>query len=111
MEKKAPVHISLRSHPLMQHHRAPNWPPTWFQLNSTWSKRLIGEVGVLKDVMIPNAPSGHRLFLVIEHESKQYMGSLIFDDPTFCWMLGKMLKRHLDWPIKTIGDLDLSQSL
>jgi hypothetical protein len=47
---------------------------------------------------------------VIEHEGERYIGALLLDDHTFCWLVSKVLKTHIGCSIKEIGALDMSFS-
>jgi hypothetical protein len=96
--------MQLRHHPLMRYRGVSNWPPVW--VNGT--KTIRGEVGVLTGVTVH--PS-KKCFLRIDHQNERYLGSLLFEDDMFCWLLGRILVNHLGREIKDIGDLDLSFTL
>jgi hypothetical protein len=50
--------------------------------------------------------------LLIEFRHMTYVGTLIFDDATFCRQLCELLQNHhLGKPIKKIGDLDVGRFL
>jgi len=44
-------------------------------------------------------------------ESQRYLGTLLFTDKKFCWLICKLLKNRTGMSIKEIGDLDLSYTL
>ena len=74
-------------------------------------KRTVrGELGVLRYVHA-NRNVSNKSYLVIEHDREYYVGSLIFDDVTFCWQISCLLQQHIGEPISDIGDLDLSGTL
>jgi hypothetical protein len=50
-------------------------------------------------------------FLVIEHENEHFVGSLIFDDVTFCWEIAMLLQNHIGHSIEEIGSLEVAGSL
>jgi hypothetical protein len=82
----------------MRRHR--NWPPAE-QFN-----KPKGELGILEDVTM-NDLCDNELFLIVQHDGKQHMGSMYFDDPKFCYHFHALLKANVGWPIKEIGDLDV----
>jgi hypothetical protein len=53
----------------------------------------------------------HRCQLAIEHESDVFVGVLLFDDISFCWLITNLLKKNIHRFIKDIGGLDLSYTL
>jgi hypothetical protein len=102
--------MELRNHPLMSHYGIPNWPPVWTPANPRDDKpSLCGEIGVLKYVLCES--SGDTCFLVITHDGGGYIGSLLFDEGSFCQQIGKILETCIGRTIKEIGDLDLSHLL
>jgi hypothetical protein len=111
-EKVTPVRsvVALRDHPLMQYRGARNWPPVWSQAGTNGKKTATGEVGILKQVN-GDSRSNKRCFLVIEHEGERYIGALLFDDAIFCWLISRVLKSHIGWSVKDLGELDLSFTL
>jgi hypothetical protein len=72
-------------------------------------EELRGEIGVLKEI-VPSIlfPSSSRFFLIMEHEDKEYMGCLIFDDASFCRDIFRILRAHTGSTIADIGGLDVS---
>ncbi len=95
----------------MSYHGVRNWPPVWtYTANDHTIKTVRGEVGTLAYVH-SNALASSRCFIVIDYEGEMYVGSLLFDSQTFCKQVGDILKIHLKWSIKDIGDLDLSHTL
>jgi len=71
--------MELRNHPAMNYRGVSNWPPVWLHARAVGAMRLNGESGVLKYVHASNHLS-NKCYLVIEHESTQYVGCLIFQD-------------------------------
>jgi hypothetical protein len=99
----------LRNHPAMSYRGLNNWPPIW-----TWrggageDRRPKGEVGILRDVFLSQVEPRSRIYLIMEHEATEYMGCLLFNDPTLCRQLCELLNRHCGYPISEIGNLDLT---
>jgi hypothetical protein len=102
--------MELRHHPLMRWHKVRNWPPVWTQVRKERKRTVRGELGVLRYVHA-NRNVSNKCYLVIEHDKEYYVGSLIFDDVTFCWQISCLLQQHIGEPISDIGDLDLSGTL
>ena len=102
--------MELRHHPFMRRFGVPNWAPIWTQARREGNKRVTGEVGVLRYVHANNKIS-HKCYLVIEYNREHYVGSLIFEDVTFCWQISSLLREHVGRTIKEIGDLEVSGSL
>ena len=98
--------MKLRDHPLMRHRGAPNWPPRWVQHTTAGVKTLEGEIGFLKYIHLRDGPAD-KCFLVIEHENDALVGTLFFDNQTFCGKICRMLKAHVGRSIKEIGDLEV----
>jgi len=94
----------------MSRYGVPNWPPIWTQARKEGNKRVVGEVGVLRYVHANNKIS-HKCYLVIEYDREHYVGSLIFEDVTFCWQISSLLQEHVGRTIREIGDLEVSGSL
>jgi hypothetical protein len=102
--------MQLRYHPLMSRHGASNWPPMWITSRNDPNDKPGGEIGTLSEVLM-HGLFNNKLFLVIEHEAKKYMGALTFDDPAFCGQLYRLLQGKVGFSIREIGDLDLSHTL
>lgn len=102
--------VKLRDHPLMSHHGASNWPPIWTQGRGIDRKIIRDEIGILRYIHDVNQTS-KKFYLVIEYEKEHYVGTLFFDDPTFCHQIADLLRRHIGVPIEEIGDLDVSHIL
>jgi hypothetical protein len=98
--------MKLGNHPLMCHRSVPNWPPTWVSLHQTRRASLEGEIGTLNDV-IYSKRFPNKCFLIIEHDSSGYMGTLTFDDHTFCQQIADLLRCYLHRPIREISDVDI----
>jgi hypothetical protein len=104
--------MQLRHHPLMSclGHRA--WPPTrWRSAGSEMNVFVTGEIGILKEVRMTTAPHMTKLFLLIEHDKRLYMGVTIVEDAAFGRQVHDLLQHHLDEPISAIGSLDVSHLL
>ena len=100
----------LRDHPLMCYRGVCNWPPAWVWTHGTERVSLRGEIGTLIEVR-RSAISTNSLFLHMQHQESEYLGCLLFGDPTFCRQMGTILRRHLGRPIAEIGSLELSHTL
>ena len=86
-----------------------NWPPIW-----TWrggagvDHRPRGEVGILRDVFLSRVEPRSRIYLIIEHENEEYMGSLLFVDATFCAQICELLNKHRGSRVADLGNLDVA---
>jgi hypothetical protein len=67
-----------------------------------------GEVGVLKDAMLSSIEPYEKCFLIMEHEGRQYIGTLMFGDSSFCRAIHTLLIEHRGKTIREIGEIDLS---
>jgi hypothetical protein len=70
-----------------------------------------GEVGILRDVFLSEVEPRSRIYLIMEHENTEYMGSLLFADAAFCAQVYELLSRQRGSQIAQIGDLDVSYLL
>jgi hypothetical protein len=102
--------MKLRDHPLMTYHGVRNWPPMWAPVAHEGEKTLNGEIGILKRVDC-QVRFSNRCFLTIEVGGESYVGTLLFDDATFCWLVGRILQKNIGDSTKDVGDLDLSFTL
>jgi hypothetical protein len=103
--------VQLRHHPLMSYRGVPNWPPVWTIGYATVIKTVKGEeVGILKHVIRHDAPR-NRCFLIIEHEGERYIGTLLFDDATFCQQICRFLDHYIGCSIREIGSLEVTFTL
>ena len=84
-----------------------NWPPAW--ISQTGGQTLTGEIGILRQV-VADTRLGQRCLLIMEHDSGNYIGTLLFDDSMFCVLITAVLKKHIGLSIDQIGDVDLSYS-
>jgi hypothetical protein len=98
----------LRDHPLMSYRGVPSWPPTWIWLDGPRKEHPIGELGILKSVLLSKAHQADRCFLLIFYKDSSYLGRLLFDDRAFCSQIVNILRNHCDYPIAEIGSLDLT---
>jgi hypothetical protein len=99
--------MDLRSHPLMSFGGRHSWPPVWTWIGGSRDRYLNGEIGMLKEVRMPDAP-GQKCYLVIEHEDTLYMGCLFIGDHAFCREIFQLLQNERGHSIEHIGGLDLS---
>ena len=53
----------------------------------------------------------NRCYLVIDYEGEVYIGSLLFNDITFCQQIAALLQFQLGRSMKDIGDLKLEFTL
>lgn len=75
---------------LRQHQAVHGWPPIWVGRGAHENERATGEIGILRSVR-PSLLERARLFLVIEHEDREYIGTLLFEDFGFCQHIYKLL--------------------
>jgi hypothetical protein len=103
--------VQLRYHPLMSRKGGLKaWPPLWRATLPYNDNKLIGEIGILKDVMMSDQID-NKIFMFMQHEGFRYMGFLTFDDSPFCHEIYRLLKSNVGRSIKEIGDIDLSYTL
>jgi hypothetical protein len=100
--------VKLRDHPLLSHQGVNSWPPTWVWGGGDRYIRVIGEVGVLKDVMLFSVEPYEKCFLIMEHEGRKYIGTLLVGDSSFCQEIHRVLIEQRGKPIQEIGEIDLS---
>jgi hypothetical protein len=103
--------MKLRDHPLMSHHGLRNWPPAWTWIDGPEDKQPIGEIGILRMVLLSKTSLADRCFLLIRYEESCYIGCLLFEDQTFCRQITKLLQQYCNRSIVEIGGLDLSPTL
>ena len=103
--------MKLRNHPLMSRRGIRNWPPVWTWIGGEENKHPKAEVGVLSDVKLSTIEPRDRCFLVMEYKGSSYMGSLLFDDSSFCDGIFTLLRTQVHRSIEYIGGLDLSYTL
>ena len=98
--------MRLRDHPLMTYHGVSNWPPVWIQTSE--QRRVIPEMGILKHVhCFENEPC--KTYLIIDHKNQVFVGRLLFSDPSFWDRVTRLLKQKIGWPIKELGELNISE--
>lgn len=96
-------YLQLRCHPLMIHRRVSNWPPKWQAMD--WNHvPPVGEVGIVRLTKIPEFYPD-TCILIMEHDSRSWMGFMTFDDPAFCRRICDLMNSHAGSPTKEIGDL------
>jgi hypothetical protein len=102
--------MKLRDHPLMTYHSQKNWPPVWSTRRNESFPKPRGEVGVLRAAAI-NERFDNAVYLRMETEGREYLGTLLFDDFGFCYEIYSLLRSCVGCSIREIGDMDLSYSL
>jgi hypothetical protein len=100
--------MKLRDHALLSYKGVSSWPPTWLWGGGNRYVQTIGEVGVLKDVMLSSVQPYEKCFLIMEHEGRKYIGTLLVGDPCFCQEIYAVLIEQRGKSIKDIGDIDLN---
>ena len=102
--------MPLRDHPLMTRKSGvKSWPPIWISTHPAAGERPTGEVGKLQQALLNNLMN-NRIFLFIDYQGFRYMGSMLFDDRTFCSEVYALLNAHVGYSIEEIGDLDVSHT-
>jgi hypothetical protein len=101
--------MKLRDHPLMTYRGVRIWPPLWIETRPRTYATVTGEIGTLTYVYSTPAAM-NRCTLVIEHDTKSYVGTLIFSDEAFCKQVCELLRRKRNRTIKEIGDLDVNHT-
>jgi hypothetical protein len=101
--------MKLRDHPLMSYRGQSNWPPAWSTLRDEPFPRPYGEVGVFRAVVINDRFD--KVYLRMEIEGREYLGTLLFDDFGFCYEIYSLLRSYVGCSIQEIGEIDLSYSL
>jgi hypothetical protein len=100
--------MKLRDHPLLSYKGVTSWPPTWLWGGGGRYVHALGEVGVLKDVMLSSVEPYEKYFLIMEHEGRKYIGTLLVGDSSFRQQIYTVLIEHRGKPIQEIGEIDLS---
>jgi hypothetical protein len=103
--------MQLRDHPLMTYNGVRNWPPAWVWRGGDNNKKLRGEIGIIRDVFLSKIEPSTRLFLVVEHESNEYVGCVMFSDEAFCVQVHQLLRDQQGKSMVEVGSLDVSQLL
>ena len=93
----------------MQFYGLPSWPPKWVPIDQE-NQTLIGEIGTLTRVSYSTI-IGYCCHLYIEHEGRNYIGTILIDDQAFCRQLFSVLHHNTNRSIEAIGSLDLSYTL
>ena len=101
--------LQLRDHPMMKRDSGHVvWPPAWRRFGD--DAIATDEIGYLERVRVkPDLKAC--IFLTIDHNGSNYMGSMTFDDSVFCLQLCELLKSKIGRSIREIGDLDVSHLL
>ena len=101
--------MELRNDPRMTYRTMPSWPPIWLERYAEHYSVRSGEIGTLTHVGA--VPGNNKCFLYITHVGLPYIGSLMFDDATFCSFIVEVLTASRGKSIIEIGNLDLSHTL
>jgi hypothetical protein len=99
--------MKLRDHPLLSYHGATSWPPTWLWGGGVRYAQAAGEVGVLKDIVLSGFEPCERCFLFMEREGRRYIGTLFFEDASFCQKIYAVLMEERGKTIQEIGEIDI----
>jgi hypothetical protein len=94
--------MKLRDHPLV------HWPPAWLWRYGSDDTSPVGEVGLLKDVILSGVEPRDRCFLVMQHMGAEYIGCLSFQDSAFCSEIYEVLGNYCGNLIHDIGDMEIS---
>jgi hypothetical protein len=78
----------------------------WVPANRENTLRLSGEVGILVQVFA-SKQIHDKCFLVIDHNGQRYVGTLMFDDPSFCVQIVHVLRSRTGHSIQEIGDVEV----
>jgi hypothetical protein len=103
--------MKLRDHPLLSYKGISSWPPTWLWGGGDRYVHAIGEMGVLKDVFLCSVEPYEKCFLIMEHEGRKYIGTLLLRDPTFCEEIYAVLIERRGTAIQEIGEIELDYML
>jgi hypothetical protein len=95
----------------MSYQGAPNWPPSWTWRAGPTIRRIHGEVGTLKEVVRGTTRPMDRIFLIIQLDENEYLGTLLFEDLSFCRQIYTLLLSYCGHPLSEIGDPGLSHLL
>jgi len=80
------------------------WPPIWIDNQGT--REAQGKIGVLRNVR--NSPfNGRRIFLMIEHEGAQYIGTFVMEYELLGEYMTKFFKDCIGMTLESIGSLDV----
>jgi hypothetical protein len=96
-------YMRLRDHPLMSYRNIRNWPPIWAHTSGLRDKKRDGEIGILSEVILSQVDPYSRCYLLVEFEGESYMGTLKFEDATFCRQIYGVLQHCAGKSIRRIG--------
>ncbi len=103
--------MKLRDSPLVTRKNGiKTWPPPWSSTRRDEKDWPTGEDVTLQQAWLHDG-SDICIFLFIEHNGHQYIGSLYFDDLASCYEVDGLLKSNLGRSIKEIGDLEVLRLL
>ncbi len=102
--------MELRDHPLLSFGGHHSWPPAWTWIGGKSDKYLTGEIGVLKELRMPESPA-KKFYMIIEYEESLYMGCLLTREPAFCGQIFTLLQDQRGRSIQSIGSLDVTHLL
>jgi hypothetical protein len=94
----------------MSYHRQRNWPPIWSTARDEPFLNPHGEVGTLRGASI-NDLFDNTVYLRVEIDGRDYLGTLLFDDFGFYYEIYSLLKSCVGCCIQEIANTDLSYIL
>ena len=98
--------MKLRDHPQLQTRGRSMWPPLWNKLDEL-DPSINGEVGVLRFIH-SNLRASLKCYIVIEHDTHNYVGELTFSNKVFADKIVTSLRGNIGRSIKEIGDSDIA---
>ena len=102
--------MQLRAHPALCNKGYRTWPPPWSTTRKDDLTMPVGEVGILKEVLMSDLAE-NTIFMRMEYQDKLYMGCLMLSDRRFCHHLYSVLKGLIGRSVEEVGDFDLSHTL
>jgi hypothetical protein len=99
--------MKFREHPLL----ANKWPPSWIWVGGQANKKPAGEVGTLVRVMLSQLVPAKMLFLFIDFEESEYVGSLSSVDADSCRKIYSFLQHSVGSSLALIGSMDITSFL
>lgn len=65
---------------MVSYRSARSWPPVWISKRGDKYRRIIGEVGILKDLQLSKIEPCRLFILAMEDHDQEYEGILLFED-------------------------------
>jgi hypothetical protein len=87
-----------------------HWPPQWTWVAGTGTRCLEGESAILKNVAVSEFQGVSSCHLLVEHETSNFIGTLPFDDVSFCRRVYEFLLDHCGESIQSIGELTIDDT-